>query len=355
MTENYIEINRLVKSFGNFQALKGVSLSVPKGSFVTLLGPSGCGKTTLLRTIAGFYEQDSGDVIINGKCMNSVPPNMRNTPLVFQDYALFPHMTIEENIGYGLKLQGIKKDEIRKRVMQQIKMFNLTDLEKRYPRQLSGGQQQRVAFARALIMEHDILLLDEPLSNLDAKLRVEVRDELTKIQRKIGMTAIYVTHDQEEALAMSDIIAVMDHGEMKQIGSPSEIYFEPNSRFVADFIGAVNMLPVTSYVICDNVAEVEILGIKGKLPPKKLTGRLTAVVRPERIFLCGVREGDLTGEIVDSVFLGKMVRYSVEASGQLLTVDTFSSNTILRPQEKIGLKLDWNKLHIIQEEIIEET
>ena len=259
MGEAYIEIKAVVKNFGAVRALKGVSLSIEKGSFVTLLGPSGCGKTTLLRTLAGFYTQDAGHIAIAGKNMDGVPADRRNTPLVFQDYALFPHMTIEENIGYGLKLQGLPKAEIRRRVEEQLGIFNLSGLGKRFPRELSGGQQQRTAFARALILGYDILLLDEPLSNLDAKLRVEVRDELRSIQRRTGMTVLYVTHDQEEALAMSDRIAVMNQGEIMQIGTPQEIYFRPASRFVADFIGAVNLLPAVFPDGAGGRLEVEVL------------------------------------------------------------------------------------------------
>lgn len=209
----YIEFKNVVKQFGNFTALDHVSLEIPKGAFVTLLGPSGCGKTTLMRQLAGFSEPESGDVLVDGKRMNGLPPFKRNTPLVFQEYALFPHMTVYENISYGLKLNKTPKEEMDRRVQEMLKMFNLVGLEKRFPKEMSGGQQQRVAFARALVMGQEILLLDEPLSNLDAKLRVDVRTELRQIQQKLGITTIYVTHDQDEALSMSDIIAVMRSGQ----------------------------------------------------------------------------------------------------------------------------------------------
>ena len=235
----YIEFKNVVKQFGNFTALDHVSLEIPKGAFVTLLGPSGCGKTTLMRQLAGFSEPESGDVLVDGKRMNGLPPFKRNTPLVFQEYALFPHMTVYENISYGLKLNKTPKEEMDRRVQEMLKMFNLVGLEKRFPKEMSGGQQQRVAFARALVMGQEILLLDEPLSNLDAKLRVDVRTELRQIQQKLGITTIYVTHDQDEALSMSDIIAVMRSGHIEQIGSPWEIYFRPANRFVADFVGTV--------------------------------------------------------------------------------------------------------------------
>ena len=223
----YIEFRNVVKKFDDFVALDHVSLQIPKGAFVTLLGPSGCGKTTLMRQLAGFSEPEEGDVLVDGKRMNGLPPFKRNTPLVFQEYALFPHMTVYENISYGLKLKKAPKEEKDRKVAEMLEMFNLQGLDGRFPKQLSGGQQQRVAFARALVMGQEILLLDEPLSNLDAKLRVEVRTELRQIQQKFGITTMYVTHDQDEALSMSDIIAVMRRGRIEQIGSPWEIYFRP--------------------------------------------------------------------------------------------------------------------------------
>ena len=216
----YIEFRNVVKKFDDFVALDHVSLQIPKGAFVTLLGPSGCGKTTLMRQLAGFSEPEEGDVLVDGKRMNGLPPFKRNTPLVFQEYALFPHMTVYENISYGLKLKKAPKEEKDRKVAEMLEMFNLQGLDGRFPKQLSGGQQQRVAFARALVMGQEILLLDEPLSNLDAKLWVEVRTELRQIQQKFGITTMYVTHDQDEALSMSDIIAVMRRGRIEQIGSP---------------------------------------------------------------------------------------------------------------------------------------
>jgi ABC-type Fe3+/spermidine/putrescine transport system ATPase subunit len=240
--EAFIEFKNVTKMFDTFKALDNINLSIPQGCFMTLLGPSGCGKTTLMRQLSGFSEPDSGDLFIKGKRVNGLPPYKRNTPLVFQEYALFPHMTVEENITYGLKLKNTDKETLTKRLDDMLKMFNLIGLEKRFPKQLSGGQQQRVAFARALIMGQEVLLLDEPLSNLDAKLRVEVRSELRQIQKKLGITTIYVTHDQDEALSMSDLIAVMRAGKIEQIGTPWQIYFKPENRFVADFVGTVNFL-----------------------------------------------------------------------------------------------------------------
>ena len=266
----YIEFRNVVKKFDDFVALDHVSLQIPKGAFVTLLGPSGCGKTTLMRQLAGFSEPEEGDVLVDGKRMNGLPPFKRNTPLVFQEYALFPHMTVYENISYGLKLKKATKEEKDRKVAEMLEMFNLQGLEGRFPKQLSGGQQQRVAFARALVMGQEILLLDEPLSNLDAKLRVDVRTELRQIQQKLGITAMYVTHDQDEALSMSDIIAVMRKGHIEQIGSPWEIYFRPATRFVADFVGnpAINFIDARGTQRQDGALELTVLeGVKAEYTP----------------------------------------------------------------------------------------
>ena len=241
-TKTHIRIENVTKTFGAYTALSNISLDIPEGSFTTLLGPSGCGKTTLMRLIAGFDEPDSGIIQIDGVKINGVPAFRRNTPLVFQEYALFPHMTVFENIGYGLKLQKVSRDEIKRRVGEMLDMFGLVGLDKRQPRELSGGQQQRVAFARALITGQRVLLMDEPLSNLDAKMRVEVRNELREMQQRAGITAVFVTHDQDEALAMSDYIAVFDKGSIRQTGTPWDVYFKPENAFVADFVGTANFI-----------------------------------------------------------------------------------------------------------------
>jgi len=356
----HIEFKNITKRFGDFRALDNVSLDIPYGTFVTLLGPSGCGKTTLMRQLAGFSEPESGDILINGKRVNGLPPYKRNTPLVFQEYALFPHMTIFENISYGLKLKKVSGKECREKVGEMLKLFNLEGLEKRFPKQLSGGQQQRVAFARALIMGQDILLLDEPLSNLDAKLRVEVRTELRQIQQKLKITTIYVTHDQDEALSMSDIIAVMRHGKIEQIGTPWEIYFRPASRFVADFVGTVNL--VEAQVLAQEGEKVTV-GFYGQRM-ELYTGiqwskddRVTLAIRPESMRLESPGEapdsGDqprLKGEITNSSFLGRMMRYWIRAGEQTFIVDdpnpglsgSFSGQRTLLP--------DAAKIHVLAEE-----
>src|SRR5512139_376238 len=238
-----IQLKDIVKKFGTLEAVSHVSLEIHDGELFTLLGPSGCGKTTILRLIGGFHNPDGGDVLFGGKSVTGVPPYERNIGMVFQNYALWPHMTITNNIAYGLRLKKFSRSEIDQSISRVLKLVNLTGLGDRYPGQLSGGQQQRVALARALVLNPDVLLLDEPLSNLDAKIRIQVRAEIRKLQRDLGITTIYVTHDQEEALTLSDRIAVIDHGKMQQLGSPRSLYAKPENPFVADFIGINNLIP----------------------------------------------------------------------------------------------------------------
>jgi spermidine/putrescine ABC transporter ATP-binding subunit len=235
-----VELNGVSKKFGDVVAVDDVSLGVEKGSFQTLLGPSGCGKTTLLRIIAGFEKPDKGDIIINGIRVNDVPPHKRAVGLVFQSYALFPHMTVHDNIAYGLKIKKVPKREIPNKVKNVLDVVNLPGVESRYPKQLSGGQQQRVALARAMVNEPALLLLDEPLSNLDYKLRQQMRIELKRIQNEIGITSIFVTHDQEEAFTLSDQVIVLNQGKKVQVGSPTEIYDKPVNEFIAQFVGQAN-------------------------------------------------------------------------------------------------------------------
>lgn len=355
--QNFIEFKNIVKKFGDFVALDHVSLSIPKGAFVTLLGPSGCGKTTLMRQLAGFSEPDEGDIIVNDKRINGLPPFKRNTPLVFQEYALFPHMTVYENISYGLKLKKISKEEIKKRVDAMLEMFNLVGMEKRFPKQLSGGQQQRVAFARALIMGQEILLLDEPLSNLDAKLRVDVRTELRQIQQRLGITTIYVTHDQDEALSMSDIIAVMRGGRLEQVGTPWEIYFRPANRFVADFVGTVNFISAQVLLVKDGMLTLALQnGQELTIPQGKqaeVIGSVTLVVRPECIHVHVPGEPDskdiLDGEILNYSFLGRMIRYWVKVGEDILIFDDANVDLNGARRGNVKLRLDNNRLHYLQD------
>ena len=238
-------IKEITKSYGSLKAIDRVSLSIEGGEFFTLLGPSGCGKTTLLRVIAGFAVPDGGEVYFEKQRIDPIPPHKRETGMVFQNYALFPHMNVFDNVAYGLRARKMGKEGIQSRVIEILRNVHLENLAHRFPNQLSGGQQQRVALARALVIQPKVLLMDEPLSNLDAKLRVSMREEIRRIQKKLGITTVYVTHDQEEAMAISDRIAIFNAGQVQQIGTPSEIYFQPKSRFVAEFTGISNLLNVT--------------------------------------------------------------------------------------------------------------
>ncbi len=295
------------KRFGPVVAVDGVSLDIEEGHFFTLLGPSGCGKTTLLRIVAGFYRPDSGDVFLRDRRITDLAPQARGTVMVFQEYALFPHMTVEENVGYGLRIRRVPPAQARRRIAQVLELVGLAGLESKYPHELSGGQQQRVALARALVVEPEVLLLDEPLSNLDAKLRLRVREELRDLQRRLGQTTVYVTHDQEEALALSDVVAVMNAGRIEQVGTPVEIYRRPRNRFVADFIGEANLLPGSYEEGHLRVGPYAFDFRQDGLAP----GPVTVMVRPEAVRLA--HEGDgLPGRVRSAFFLGAGVEYLVE-------------------------------------------
>lgn len=280
-----VELRGILKKWEGFKL--GISdLVVEDGEFLTLLGPSGCGKTTTLRMIAGFETPNGGEIIFDGKPVNDLPPYERNIGIVFQDYALFPHMTVFKNVAFGLEMKRLPKLEIDRKVKWALEIVGLTGLEKRYPEQLSGGQQQRVALARALVVEPEVLLLDEPLSNLDAKLRLEMRSEIRRIQRELGITVIYVTHDQEEAMAISDRIAVMNVGTVEQVGTPKEIYESPRTEFVASFMGKTNVIPAKVVERDGNHVTVEFESFR--LEGLHYTGKsdnVVVVVRPERIRL----------------------------------------------------------------------
>ena len=356
----FIEFSHVTKMFDAFIALDDISLKIPQGCFMTLLGPSGCGKTTLMRQLAGFSEPDKGDIYIDGKRMNGLPPYKRNTPLVFQEYALFPHMTVYENISYGLRLSKCSKEEINKRVKDMLEMFNLVGMEQRFPKQLSGGQQQRVAFARALIMGQNILLLDEPLSNLDAKLRVDVRSELRQIQRKLGITVIYVTHDQDEALSMSDLIAVMRRGQIEQLGTPWEVYFRPENRFVADFVGTVNFVEVKITAIKPKQTTVDWNGHEITLPfeiADLQVGEIAElVIRPEGILIKELNESEhlapdtLEGKVTFYSFLGRYIRYFIETKEQTLIIDDSNPSLYGAIEGRVQMSFDYEKLHILRKQ-----
>ncbi len=325
-----IDIVGATKCFGAVAAVSDVSLTIQDGELFTLLGPSGCGKTTLLRLIAGFYAPDAGEVRFDGQNVNDVSPSERGIGMVFQNFALWPHMTVFQNAAYGLKLRKLGSNEISKRVEAVFGKVNLIGLGDRYPGQLSGGQQQRVALARALVLNPKILLLDEPLSNLDAKIRVQVRQEIRKLQKELGITTLYVTHDQEEALTLSDNIAVFNQGKVFQVGPPKQLYERPANRFVADFIGINNL--IDGFV--EGVqAEQKRLSVKTALGPMsallsqelKVGDKCVLCIRPENAMLGGeigpTRNG-LKGRITFAAYLGNSLRYDIEvAPGLIFKVD----------------------------------
>ena len=324
MADYVLQLKNINKYFGKNHVIKNVDLNFEKGHFITFLGPSGCGKTTLLRMIAGFYEPDEGEILLNGKNIEKVPPYDRNTAMVFQEYALFPHMNVFDNVSYGLRVKKKSKDEIEKRVKQALALMQLEGMEKRFPNQMSGGQQQRVAVARALVMNPEVLLLDEPLSNLDAKLRESVRVELRQIQQKMGLSTIYVTHDQSEALSMSDAIVVLKDGIVHQVGTPQEIYFEPKTAFVADFIGTTNLISLKG----ESGNQVAYGGtVFTSSNPVKEGSEYVASVRPESAGLSKnpvENQVNLKAHITKTMFLGEKVRYFLrDALDKEWIVDAF--------------------------------
>ena len=315
-----ISVHDIVKRFGKNEVVGRSSFSIEEGELFTLLGPSGCGKTTLLRLLAGFYTPDEGEIHFDGRRVNDVPPHERGIGMVFQNYALWPHMTVTDNIAYGLKLRRTDPGQIRERVAAILGKVRLEGLGARYPGQLSGGQQQRVALARALVLNPKILLLDEPLSNLDAKIRIQVRAEIRKLQKELGITTVYVTHDQEEALTLSDHIVVFNQGRVFQIGTPRALYERPASRFVADFIGINNLVAGTVQDSGAGVLAVRTpLGTLRALPEEGLRpgAECFVCVRPENISLggAGAERNVVKGRISFAAYLGNTLRYDVELQG----------------------------------------
>lgn len=315
-----IQFRNIVKEFDGQIVLKGVNLDIYENEFVTLLGPSGCGKTTLLRILGGFLDATEGEVIFDGEDISQVPPHKRELNTVFQKYALFPHMSVYQNIAFGLKIKKMSKDVIEQKVMKMLKLIGLEGFENKNVTLLSGGQQQRVAIARALVNEPKVLLLDEPLGALDLKLRKEMQYELKRIQQEVGITFIFVTHDQEEALTMSDKIVVMKDGEIQQVGTPQEIYNEPENRYVANFIGESNIIPAVmleDYKVKfdDIVFDCVDFGFKDKQP-------VDVVIRPEDIDIVDVKDGKMTGEVLSVLFKGVHYEVMVETvPGTSVTVN----------------------------------
>lgn len=318
-----VNFQNVTKKFGDFTALPDLSMTVEPGTLVTLLGPSGCGKTTTLRLLAGLEHPTSGRVLIGGKDVTNLPANERDVSMVFQSYALFPHMTSRDNVAYGLQSTGLKKAEARERAEEGLALVGLAGMGHRLPAELSGGQQQRVAVARALVLEPQVLLLDEPLSNLDARLRRRVRTEIRELQQRLGFTAVYVTHDQDEALAVSDTIIVMKDGDIAQKGSPRELYEAPASAFIADFMGEANVLPCEVSRVENGLASVHIGDLTHQLPSAHgVTGKAQLAVRPNSIKLEQAKNGAFMGTIIHSAYLGDHIEYEVETNfGKLFVVD----------------------------------
>ena len=338
------------KTGKDFYAVKDTSLTIKPGSFVTLLGPSGCGKTTTLRMIAGFESPDEGEIYLGEEAINALTPNKRDTAMVFQSYALLPHYNVFDNVAYGLKLRKVPKDEIKTRVMRILDLVELTGMEGRMTNQLSGGQQQRVALARALVIEPSVLLFDEPLSNLDAKLRVSMRTEIRRIQQEVGITAIYVTHDQSEAMALSDNIIIMNKGVVAQMGSPQDIYYHPNSEFVADFIGEANFLKGRLERMDGDHAVLNVEGSSARVPAKAgmTQGKeYTVVLRPESAVLAD--QGGLPCQVTLSCFMGSYQNYHVKVGNTLVKLTDYNpkNKRIYQVGESCSLVFDPESVHIL--------
>ena len=341
-----VEFRDINIAYGSFIAVRNFSLSIAKGSFVTLLGPSGCGKTTILRSIAGLVDVTSGQISIGGRRVDDVPIYKRNIGLVFQSYALFPHKNVFDNVAFGLKYRNVPKPEIARKVAQALEMVRLPGSEKKLPSQLSGGQQQRIALARAIVFEPEVLLLDEPLSALDANMREEMRVEIKKIQKATGITAIFVTHDQEEALSMSDQIVVMNAGSMEQIGTPEQVYETPATAFVADFLGKANMLAgkVTSVEgLRATVALAAGQTVTVAAPKPLVTGSaITVVVRPQKLTVGPAVAGNcLTGRVVSNSYLGGNAIYEVDiGGGTIVRANTQINGPVVGEGEAVDIGFD---------------
>ena len=333
----FLEINNLSKKFGAADAVSDFNLHIEKGELVSFLGPSGCGKTTTLRMVAGFEAPTNGHIVMEGVDITEMPPNQRDVGMVFQSYALFPNMTVAGNIGFGLKIMKQKPDEIKERVEEMLALINMPEYAQRFPHQLSGGQQQRVALARALALRPNMLLLDEPLSALDAKIRVSLRAEIRSIQQKLGITAIYVTHDQEEALSMSDRVVVMNKGRMEQVGTPFEIYNFPTTAFVANFVGTLNtadaeVVDPTRGLI--SVGGVQFVTSDEDLQGKRKGDKVRISIRPERLgFETEGRKENVVDCIVENItFLGSVVRIQIQIGGVNFNMDTFNRPSLKLPE-----------------------
>lgn len=371
-----VKVEHLTKKFGDFEALKDINLTINEGEFFALLGPSGCGKTTTMRCIAGFEEPTSGRIYIDDKVVNDIPPNERDCGMVFQSYALFPHLNVFENVAYSLNIKEMKNSNILKKplvfgrilnsrwfkypkhieekVMEILNYVELDQYKDRAVSELSGGQQQRVALARALIMEPAVLLMDEPLSNLDQKLRHSMRNTIRRIQQELGITTIFVTHDQEEALSMADRVAVMSNGKIMQIGTPTEIYTKPKTSFIADFVGTSNIFKGTVIGEENGYSLVQMNGYKLKSAQKINKKEVDIIIRPENIKIVNKNEESkdaniLEGEVLFSTFLGSMIRYDVQVGSNKFLIDLpyDSGESLIHPGEVIKISIEPERVLLI--------
>ncbi len=356
-----VRLENIWMSFGNLTVLKGINLNISEGEFLTLLGPSGCGKTTLLRIIAGLYKPVKGRIYFDDKDVTDLPPWERNIGFVFQDYALWPHMKVFDNVAYGLRIRGVSSDEIKEKVREVLKLVGLEGFEDRYPYQLSGGQQQRVALARAIVINPSLLLLDEPLSNLDAKIRISVRTEIKKLQKRLKITTIYVTHDQEEALVISDRIAVVNQGIIEQVDTPWELYYNPKTPFVADFIGQVNMFEgevveiKDGYVLLDTLAG-KIMAKTGDAVPN-LNEKVLVVFRPEVVEVSRSplvsKEGIVLRGRIDTVqFLGNLERLEIKVGDIIVKAELHNPLKvgIFESEDEVYLKVDPDLVRVLRKD-----
>ena len=341
-----VELREVTRTFNKVRAVDDISFSVAEGEFFAMLGPSGCGKTTTLRMIAGFEQPTAGRILLEGNDVSRTPPYKRDVNTVFQNYALFPHMDVFDNVAYGLRARGQDATAVRRKVGEALERVGLGALAQRLPAALSGGQRQRVALARALVIQPQVLLMDEPLSNLDAKLRLQVRQTIAELQAEAGITTVFVTHDQDEALALSHQIGVMNKGRLEQVGTPAQIYREPATAYVADFVGAANLLPVTlgQPVAAGGSTSVPVGGVEvtARAPVAVAAGAATLVARPEDITLGAPQPGALNGRIARRQYLGDKTSYRVDlGSGLQLDVDSHGdAHDRFTPGTEVALHLD---------------
>jgi len=349
-----VKIINLTKTFitgdnRTVKAVEDISLNIEPGEFVCLLGPSGCGKTTTLRMLAGFETPTEGRIEIGEEDVERLTPDKRDTAMVFQNYALFPHMNVFENIAYGLKIQKLPSSEVKARVSKILKLMKMEEFAKRVPSQMSGGQQQRVALARGIVMEPGVLLFDEPLSNLDAKLRIHMRDEIRKIQQEVGITSVYVTHDQAEAMGLSDKIVIMNDGNIEQVGSPIEIYQNPANEFVASFIGKANIIEGTLKSRDGEFLKIDIQGVEYIVESDKeysKNDKIKMVVRPEAIEISG---DDFSGKVKKTIFMGAHHEYEVDFFGQKIEIayNNPINRKIYKKDELISFSFDARAIHVL--------